>query len=138
MKTGACAILLEEGRILLGKRSSRRKFYPNVWDLIGGHCETGESPVQTLVRELEEELGIIPTTFQEVDILAEPDTETHGDYRYHVYLVTAWNGVPHNRQPQEHSELQWFSLEDALGLDVAHPHYPELFKKQAQSKYPAS
>ena len=132
MKTAACAILLRGRKILLGKRSPCRKFYPNVWDLIGGHCEDRESPEQTLLRELKEDLGITPTKFQKISILEEPNIEAYGAYQYHVYLVTDWHGVPRNQQPQEHSEILWFAIEDALGLELAHPHYPVLFKEIEQ------
>ena len=99
--------------------SVTQKFYPNVWDLIGGHCENRESPEQALLRELKEELDIIPTEFQEIGILDEPNVEVYGESQYHVYLITDWNGVPGNQQPQEHSEIQWFSIEDALSITLS-------------------
>ncbi|NKB71979.1 MAG: NUDIX domain-containing protein [Candidatus Latescibacteria bacterium] len=129
MKRGACAVLWQGGQILLGRRSPRRKFYPGVWDLIGGHCEGEETPQQTLVRELGEELGVTPIQFRQVDILDEPNTAAHGAYQYYVYLVTQWRGEPCNRQPQEHAEIKWFAVQDALALELAHPHYPVLFKE---------
>ena len=127
MKTCACAFISKGRKIFLGKRSLDRKFYPGVWDLIGGHCKNRESPEQALVRELKEELDIIPTKLREIGILDEPNVEAYGEYQYHVYLVTDWDGVPHNQQPQEHSEIQWFAIEDAIGLELAHTHYPVLF-----------
>lgn len=129
MKTAACAIVLRGSKVLLGKRSPLRKLYPNVWDLFGGHCEERESPEQALARELKEELGIVPTRFREIGVLDEPNVEARGEYRYHLYLVTDWTGAPCNHQPHEHSEIRWFSFEDALGLDLAHPHYPLLLKQ---------
>jgi hypothetical protein len=47
----------------------------------------------------------------------------------HFYLVTAWAGRPVNRQPEEHSEIRWFTLEQAAQLDLADPGYPELFAR---------
>ena len=52
-------ILIRDLMILLAKRSANRTFYPNVWDLPGGHIEVGESPKTALVREFEEELGTL-------------------------------------------------------------------------------
>lgn len=34
---------------------------PNTWSLIGGTAEEGETPEQTLFREIEEEIGIRPS-----------------------------------------------------------------------------
>ncbi len=38
--------------------SSNSGLVPNVWDLPGGHVDTGERRMDALVRELGEELGI--------------------------------------------------------------------------------
>ena len=38
--------------------------FPNHWDLIGGHVETGETPAQALVREVREEIGIALTEWK--------------------------------------------------------------------------
>ncbi|SRR6266849_3749902 len=44
--------------VLLVKRAPTREWWPGVWDVAGGHRTPGESTEQTLVREMEEELGI--------------------------------------------------------------------------------
>ena len=40
-----------------------KRFYPNVWDIIDGHCIDSETPEETLIRELKEEIGVIPISF---------------------------------------------------------------------------
>ena len=125
----ACAVLLMGREILLGRRSPDRQFYPDVWDLFGGHCEGLESPSEALVRELGEELGIHPTEFELIDILDEPNSEAHGAHEYHVFRVTAWQGEPRNVQPLEHSEVKWFAIGDAVELELADPRYPALFRR---------
>lgn len=92
-------ILLREHTILLGKRSAGRSFYPNVWDVFGGHLEPHELPEHALARELEEELGIIPLHAIPLEVFHDLATEQHGRYEYPIYLVTAWSGVPSNRLP---------------------------------------
>jgi len=52
------AVLRDGDRLLLCHRSAGRRWYPDVWDLPGGHVEEGEDPKESLVRELREELGI--------------------------------------------------------------------------------
>lgn len=44
--------------VLLCHRHPQRRWYPNVWDLPGGHVEPHEDPRDALERELREELGI--------------------------------------------------------------------------------
>jgi len=127
------ALIVESQMILLGKRSLAREFYPNVWDVFGGHIEPGEHGHQTLVRELQEELGITPTkwTFLETIVASIPEERGVQSYQLylHLYLVTAWSGTPVNQQLHEHSSIQWFSLEQALQLDLAHPTYSQIFTK---------
>ena len=127
------ALIIHSNRVLLGKRSPRRAFYPDVWDLFGGHVEAGEERENTLTRELQEELGITPAcwTYLETQTLlldAQHD-EPPDDLTVHLYLVTAWTGEPVNRQLEEHSEIRWFSLEQTAGLSLADPSYPKLFAR---------
>lgn len=52
-------IIDENQNILLQKRSSNKKLWPNMWDVtVGGHVESGEFGRQALIREAQEELGI--------------------------------------------------------------------------------
>ncbi len=56
---GAKVALINDGRVLtLLRDGPPNKHFPNVWDLPGGSREVGEQPMQTLVREVREELGI--------------------------------------------------------------------------------
>jgi 8-oxo-dGTP diphosphatase len=127
------ALIIQSKRILLGQRSSTRKFYPNVWDVFGGHVEPGEHPHKTLIRELQEELGITPTEWNYEETIEASLPEREGapwdQLKLHLYLVTAWLGIPANLQPDEHDSIQWFSLDQAVELNLAHPAYPELFAR---------
>ena len=114
--------------MLLARRSGDRKFYPGVWDIIGGHCEGGEAPADALVRELEEEIGVKAHVFEEIAVLEEPQPAEHGDARYHVFVVTSWGGGEPRLLGAEHSELRWVNLAHALALPLAHPGYGNLFR----------
>lgn len=131
----SAGLLCRQGRVLLGKRSTRRKAYPGVWDLPGGHVETGEAVEQALVRELREELGVTPTKWRELAVLHEP---AMGDDSvemlcFHLFLVTEWRGDPYNRQPDEHDTIAWFTLDDVTGLTLAYAGYPALFRAALES-----
>ncbi|MGC2444652.1 NUDIX hydrolase [Candidatus Binatus sp.] len=122
-------MLVSDSKILLGKRASGKFLYPDYWDLPGGHLEAGESPDQALIRELEEELGIVPTRFELLGVFDELSPEKYGVHEYHIYVVTEWSGSITNRQPHEHSEIRWVALEMAHQLELADPRYPELFRR---------
>ena len=122
-------ILLRGDTILLGKRAAARQYYPNVCDVFGGHREPHEQPEDTLIRELREELGITPTGFALLDVLDDLHPEPDGVPSLYIYVVTEWPGTPLNILPQEHSEIYWFTLREALQLELAHPSYPALFSR---------
>jgi 8-oxo-dGTP diphosphatase len=118
--------LLRDGnRILLCHRSPLRRWYPDVWDLPGGHVEPGEPPGAALARELREELGIGITPPS-----GPPAREIHGDtFSMQIWLVDRWTGSPVNVAPDEHDAIAWFT-EDALGaLSLAHHSYPAIFSE---------
>lgn len=123
LKVCALGILFRNGEILLGKRAKHRTSYPNVWDMIGGHCENAETLTQTLIRELEEEIGVTPTQFEQISTLFD----SNNDHTYHVFVVTDWKGEPDHLQPEEHSMIGWFKIHDAVELELALPIYRELF-----------
>ena len=129
MRECVAALIVRNQRILLGKRSTERAFYPGVWDVFGGHIEAQESCEEALLRELDEELGITATAWTHLETLPEPDPEQQGEGRYTFFLVTAWEGAPTNRQSHEHSSIEWFSLDQAVRLDLAHPSYAQLFAR---------
>jgi RimJ/RimL family protein N-acetyltransferase/8-oxo-dGTP pyrophosphatase MutT (NUDIX family) len=47
----------EQHRVYVQRRTLERRLYPGIWDIVGGHLEPGETPEQTLAREVEEETG---------------------------------------------------------------------------------
>jgi 8-oxo-dGTP diphosphatase len=127
------ALIIRSGQILLGKRSAERAFFPNVWDVFGGHVEPDEQREQTLIRELQEELGIRPTKWSYIETITSPLDSTTGEgpdlLTFHLYLVTEWTGTPSNLQLEEHSTIGWFSLEQAIELPLADPSYPQIFAR---------
>jgi 8-oxo-dGTP diphosphatase len=104
--------LLREGRVLLGHRSPNKRAYPGVWDLPGGLMEAGESELGALTRELHEELGVqiaTGSTTHLCRLIAGPAEEPA---LLSAWLVTDWQGTPANVAPEEHDDIQWFSLEE--------------------------
>ena len=129
MREAVGALIVKEQMVLFGKRAVDRDFYPDMWDIFGGHMEPGETYKQTLERELSEELGIRPTVWDYVATHREPDPGQYGDGQYHFFVVTAWTGALTNRQPEEHAEIQWFSLDEAMQLELPHPVYYDLLAR---------
>src|SRR6476661_2390946 len=107
--TGA---LVREGRVLLVHRSPNRRAYPGVWDLPGGHIETGETELAALRREMHEELGVQIATGSAIP-LCRLDAGRGGEsVRLSAWLVDEWQGTPTNVAPDEHDEIRWFRPEE--------------------------
>lgn len=114
----AMAALVRDAKILLAHRHPRRRWYPNCWDLIGGHIEAGESPEQALRRECREEIAVDLVKVRPLEIsLSDPTVEPH------AFLVTDWRGTPVNAAPDEHDAIEWFSPSDLPELTLADPSY---------------
>jgi 8-oxo-dGTP diphosphatase len=99
----ACALIDVDGRILLAQRPEGRSM-AGLWEFPGGKVEIGETPEQTLIRELKEELGIdvkeacfAPLTFA---------SHAYDDFHLMMplYVCRRWDGTP---QPREGQTLSW-------------------------------
>ncbi len=53
-------IVNDKNEILIQQRSANRKKFPNMWTNTGGACIAGETSIETVFRELKEELNITP------------------------------------------------------------------------------
>lgn len=115
IRRAACGVLIRGGRVLLGLRSTSARSHHGQWDVIGGHREPGETDEQAMVRELQEELGVTPTTYKSAGVLAE--NFAGAQYQLHLFSVQEWDGTPTNRS-REHVEIAWFSRSEISELDL--------------------
>ena len=127
--TCACAALCRDGKFLVGRRSPHKRLYPGVWDLPGGHVQAGEAVEAALVREILEEIGVVPTSYRLAQVLTERDPGAHGHRVYHVFLVSQWTGGEPRLCNGEHTELRWCDANEAEGLELADDRYLHLFRQ---------
>jgi mutator protein MutT len=118
----ATAILRSRDKVLLCHRRADRAWYPDVWDLPGGHIEPEESPREALSRELREELGIdvrLPD--------AAPPTILYEDgIEFHLWVVSDWDGEVRNMAEDEHDAIGWFTRPELERLPLASDTYLDL------------
>ncbi|MCH8870153.1 MAG: NUDIX hydrolase [Chloroflexi bacterium] len=114
--TCVAAVIVTDGRVLLGRRAPSRTYYPDCWDLFGGHVEENESLVGALRRELREELGLEIKSWRPLAVVHDPIEPSD----IHMFIITDWVGQPRNTAPDEQTEIGWFwasDLPEFGGLD---------------------
>ena len=126
MRVTSGGVLVQNNRVLLGRRRCDRNYYPGAWDIFGGHCENGETPEEALVRELMQELGVTPQRFKRIGVFEEPLPQRYGPAQHHLFLVQEWIGQPENLGCDEHDNIGWFTQAELAGLKLASPMYVEL------------
>ena len=99
----AAALVDADGRVLIGRRPEGKQL-AGLWEFPGGKVEAGETPEAALIRELDEELGIVVKR----DCLAPFVFASHAYADFHLlmplFLCRRWDGLVERR---EHAALAW-------------------------------
>jgi len=97
-------------KILLIKRSPDKKVYPNAWAFPGGRSEEGESPEDTVIREIKEEIDL--------DFVIERLFETNINSEKTVYRFLGEASGEIVLQEEEVADSGYFSFEESFNLDL--------------------
>jgi mutator protein MutT len=101
----AVALLRRGDRWFLQRRDTANSVLPGCWEFPGGKAQDGETPEETLVREVREELNL---ALRE----ARPWLTLEDEVRIHAFLVEA-EGRPHTNLA-----WGWFKAEEMLRLRI--------------------
>ena len=99
----ACALVDHDGRVLITQRPEGKPL-AGLWEFPGGKVEAGETPEETLIRELHEELGIET----KAACLAPLTFASHDYERFHLlmplFVCRRFTGTPMAKEGQA---LKW-------------------------------
>jgi putative (di)nucleoside polyphosphate hydrolase len=112
-RPNVAAILVNpSGQILVAERLS----IPNSWQFPQGGVDKGESLKDALMREVEEELSIPPSSYQV--------TEERGGYRYDFPAdFERWKNF--KGQEQTYFRCDFTGDDSVINLDTAHPEFKD-------------
>ena len=110
-------ILNNYGQILLQKRSSNKKNYPNMWALCTGHVEKNEDIQAAAIRELKEELGI-DVSIKELHSFANGkfDIINKNSSTYFFCIKCNLKEEKFIIQKEELSQVKWFDIIDVISM----------------------
>lgn len=110
----AAAMIDADGRVLVQRRPAG-KAMAGMWEFPGGKLEPGETPEAALIRELDEELGIMveASCLAPAVFASEPAGERH--LLMLLFVLRKWRGVP---EPRAASALAWRRPIELHGLEM--------------------
>lgn len=111
----AAWIMNENGKLLMERRACTKKQEPNKWGLCAGHIDPGEDIKSSMVRELEEEIGLKIDVKDLKLISIEKKQNSYGDiknynFQYNYFVRTNKKIEDYKVQLEELSELKYISI----------------------------
>ena len=88
-----------------------------LWELPAGKIDNKESPDQTIVRELEEEAGVVAKNWQQLgEIVSSPGIL---DEVLYLYLAQDLSTTRTDHELHEYIEIHWIAFDKAMKMAVS-------------------
>lgn len=117
-------IINSNNEILVQRRASTKKRFPNLWGMSsGGHVNSGEQIIDGAIRETEEELGI-KTKKEDYNLVSEYIDDSAWEIAQLYIAHLDFNIEDTILQKEEVSEVRWFSFDEFKKLVNSEEHVP--------------
>lgn len=114
-------IMNEKNEVLLQKRSPNKKDKPNLWEICFGHISSGETPENSILREVKEEIDLdltekdlIPLGIEHTSEYYENTNRFHKAFSYIYLIKTDKNINEFKLQDEEVCDVKYISLKDLI------------------------
>lgn len=112
----------DEIKYLLLKRSPNLRVYPNIWQVVTGTIERGETAVQCAEREIFEETGLKPLKMWTIPYITQffesKKDMIHSSPVFGITVSKDCNVI----LSDEHKDYKWLSYEDAASILILPTH----------------
>ncbi len=100
--------LLRNGEVLLLRRLNTG-FMDGKYSVVAGHIDGGETVSQAMIREAEEEAGIVISEedLHTVQVMHRNSDTERIDY---FFVADKWSGDVRNAEPDKCDDLSWFPV----------------------------
>lgn len=110
-------IMNENGKLLFQQRSMQKTTNPGKWTRTGGHVDSGETPLEAIQRETQEEIGVkIPLErFELLNIrkdIYKTNKTLNKQYVYSYFARVDYKLEEYTMQEEEVSGLKYISIEE--------------------------
>jgi ADP-ribose pyrophosphatase YjhB (NUDIX family) len=122
-RIAAYGVCLDSGGRILLARASPSITLQGRWFLPGGGVDHGESPTDSLTREMEEESGLTIVVGPLLDVLSDVRTIPDGTSLHTVriiYQVASWSGTLRPEVDGTTDAVGWFTPEEVRDMPLAH------------------
>lgn len=116
MKLGTLCYIEKDGKTLMLHRNKKENdIHEGKWIGLGGKLEAGESPEECVLREVEEESGLILKDPTLRGVLTFPNFKGH-DWYVFLYTATEFEG---NLIESPEGDLHWIATKSLLDLHIS-------------------
>lgn len=118
----AVFIINSKGETLLQKRSSNKRYNPNMWAICAGHVDAYESLEDAAIREVQEEIGILLDNkdlhkYKEAEVVLK---ESNSHTTHYYYAKTDLKENEFVIQEEDLSEVKWVNIDDVIEMIKNH------------------
>lgn len=114
-------VLKKNDKVLLARRFNTG-YYDGYYSLPAGHVEAGELPLNALVREIQEEIGIeiVEENLHLAHIMYRTKRDETGDRADFFFVADNYQREIENKEPHKCDDLQWFPISNLPENTISH------------------
>jgi len=118
----ASYLMLRKGNKILLARRINTGYYDGYYHPPAGHIEAGELPIDALIREVKEEIGIdlVRDSVTLVHTMYRTKHDPTGDRADYFFQTSEYDGEIENLEPEKCDDIQWFSIDELPKNTVPH------------------